>query len=168
MKQLFAIILLIISSAAIAQNTATPSKVDGKDLYIQLINTTSYDFVENVRLTKEQIAASSTLEERIKNLLSNAKSSEFDALMTRDGNSVQLIKYKEQPKVANVPNYFGKEVYFLSNPTKKYNIISTKEITNSDLKKSFYKISKLYSNDETISYDAVIISGNKVDYIKYK
>lgn len=168
MKQLLAITLLVFSLGAIAQNTATPSKIKGKDLYIQLINTTPSVFVENVTLTKEQVLTVSNIEERINLLLNNAKTDNYDFLMTRDGNTVQLYKYTSTVVEPNVPNYFGKEVYFLSNPTKKYNVLSTKEISSNDLKESFYQIALKYSKNDDISYDAVIISGNTAQYIQYK
>ncbi len=168
MKQLFTITLLIFSLTSIAQTTATPNKVDGKDLYVQNTNTTPADFVENITLTKKQISTVSNIEQRIKLLLSNAKSSNYDLITTRDGNTVQLYKYKGSVTKANVPNYFGKTVYFLAMPTKKYNVISTKEIDNSDLKTSFYEISLKYSKNDKVNYDAVIISGNSAQYIQYK
>jgi hypothetical protein len=100
--------------------------------------------------------------------LSNAKSTDFDAITTRDGSSVQLIKYTSAKTKANMLNYFGKEVYFLATPTNKYKVIETKTITKADLKKSFHDVSFKYSKNDNITYDAVIISGNNAQYIQYK
>jgi len=161
MKQLFTITLLVISLITTAQNTATPANVEGKDIYALLVNTTPSDFVETVQLTKEQMVSITDFQHRIETLLSNA-------IVTRDGSTVQLIKYKSVTTEANVPNYFGKEVYFLSNPSKKYKVVATKTITTTDLTKSFYAVAYNYSQNENVLYDAVIISGEHAQYIQYK
>jgi len=133
MKQLFTIILLAISLITIAQNKATPTTIEGKDIYVLLVNIPPSDFVETVQLTKEQMVSISDFENRLETLISNAKSSDFDAMVTRDGSIVQLIKYKSSKEAAHVINYFGKEVYFLSTPIKKYKVVATKTITKTDL-----------------------------------
>ena len=170
MKTIITTTLITMSLFATAQNTATPSNIEGKDIYVLLVNTNAYDFVETVQLSKEQETTVANFGDRIKMLLSNAKSKNFDAITTRDGNTVQLIKYKSSSTIttATVPNYFGKEVYFLSNPTKKHKVIATKELTADDLKKHFYKVAESYTKDDAIVYDAVVISENKVQYIVYK
>jgi hypothetical protein len=168
MKQLFTITLLVISLITTAQNTATPANLEGKDIYALLVNTTPSDFVETVQLTKEQMVSITDFQHRIETLLSNATSTDFDAIVTRDGSTVQLIKYKSVTTEANVPNYFGKEVYFLSNPSKKYKVVATKTITTTDLTKSFYAVAYNYSQNENVIYDAVIISGEHAQYIQYK
>ena len=114
------------------------------------------------------MGAITNFDNRIKTLISNAKSTDFDAIVTRDGSSVQLIKYKGAKTVANVPNYFGKEVYFLSIPTKIYEVVATEIITKADLKKLFYNVASIYHKNEKITYDAVIISGENAQYIQYK
>jgi len=168
MKQLFTIILLAISLITTAQNTATPTSIQGKDIYVMLVNTTPHDFVETVQLTKEQMATITGFENRIETLLNNATSTDFDAMITRDGSTVQLIKYKSKKTPTNIPNYFGKEVYFLSNPLRKYKIITTKTIAKTDLKKSFVNVANIYSKNDNITFDAVIISGKNAQYIQYK
>jgi hypothetical protein len=168
MKQLFTVILLVISLIATAQNSAKPSNIDGKDIYVLLVNTTPSEIVGNVNLSQEQMAAVTNFESRIQSLLNKATGKDFDAITTRDGNSAQLIKYKTTKTLANVPNYFGKEVYFFSVPTKKYIIKESKEITENDLKQPFYSVAANYSKNDNEIYDAVIISGNKAEYIKYK
>lgn len=170
MKQLFTLALIVISLITNAQNTATPSQVGGKDIYVLLVNSMPYDHIETVQLTKDQIANSSNFESKIATILSSAKSNDFDAITTRDGVTVQLIKYKNVAnKVdAKMPNYFGKEVYFFSTPTKKYKVIATKEIPTADLQKSFYQVASIYYKNENVTYDAVIISENNAQYIQYK
>jgi len=168
MKELFTITLLVISLITTAQNTATPANIEGKDIYALLVNTTPSDFVETVKLTKEQIVSITDFQHRIETLLNNAKSTDFDAIVTRDGSTVQLIKYKSVTTEANIPNYFGKEVYFLSNPSKGYKVLATKIITKTDLTKSFYDVAYNYSKNENVIYDAVIISGDHAQYIQYK
>jgi len=168
MKQLITIILLAISLITTAQSAATPNSIQGKDIYVLSINTTPSDFVENVKLTKEQMVSITDFDNRIQTLLNSAKSTDFDAIVTRDGNSVQLIKYKSAKTEANLPNYFGKEVYFLSTPSRKYKVIATKTITKTDLEKSFYDVAYKYSKNENTTYDAVIIFGETAQYIQYK
>lgn len=168
MKQLFTVTLLVISLITTAQNTATPSNIKGKDIYVMLMNTTPSDFVKTVQLTKDQESKVETFDNRIQTILGNAANSDFDALVTRDGNTFQLMKYKSVKTAANVANYFGKEVYFYSTPTKKYKTIESKEINSADLKKPFYNIAANYSKNDNATYDAVVISGNKAEYIQYK
>lgn len=170
MKQLFTITLLVLSLISTAQNTASPTNIGGKDIYVLLVNISEYDVVDNVKLTKEQIATTSNFEESIHFLINKVKIAEYDAISTRDGESAQVLKYKNKTgaEKANVPNLFGKEMYFLSNPTKKYKVVATKEITETDLKKSFYNVSSIYSKNENVVFDAVIISGNIAQYIQYK
>lgn len=168
MKQLFTVTLLIISLITTAQNTAKPIQFEGKDIYVMSVNTTSSDFVENVQLTKNQNAEITNLEDRLKAILSNATGASFDAIVTRDGITAQLMKYKSGKTDASIPNYFGKEVYFFSTPTKKYKVVANKKIDTTDLQKAFYTVANKYSKNNEISFDAVIISGNKAEYIQYK
>jgi len=168
MKQLITVTLLIISLTTIAQNTAIPSNIKSKDLYVFIKNNTPSNFVKTVKLTKQQITSINSLDNRIQTIIDNASNIDFDAIITRDGNTAQLVKYKTSKEKATTHNYFGKEVYFLSNPTKKYTVLETKEIASADLKKTFYHIGKNYSVNENITFDAVIISGNKAEYIQYK
>lgn len=169
MKQLFTITLLAISLITTAQNTATPDKIEGKDIYVFLINTNPADFVESVNLTKELATSTTDFNTRIKLILSKASTKNYDAITTRDGVSVQLVKYKDPKNVAkaNVPNYFGKEVYFLSIPTKKYKVLETKELNKEDAKKAFYTVASEYTKNDNITFDALIISNQQVQYIEY-
>jgi len=169
MKQLLTITLLVFSIITTAQNTATPAKIEGKDIYVLLVNTNPTDFVESVNLSKEQATSATDFNTRIQLLISLASTQDYDAITTRDGKSVQLIKYKDNKNItkANVPNYFGKEVYFLSNPTKKYKVVETKEITKEDAKNVFYNVASTYAKNDNVTFDAVIISNKQVKYIQY-
>ncbi|MDG1477914.1 MAG: hypothetical protein P8Q14_12260 [Vicingaceae bacterium] len=168
MKHLFTITLIIFSLITTAQNTAKPSNIEGKDIYVLSVNTTPSSFVKNVQLTKEEIAGITDFESRIKTILNKEKNIDFDAIITRDGNTIKLVKYKSTSIDAKIPNYFGKEVYFFSTPTKKYKVVSSKEINATDLQKAFYTVANKYSKNDELSFDAVIISGNKAAYIQYK
>ena len=168
MKQLFTVTLLILSLTITAQNTATTKSIESKDIYILLKNTTPSNYIKAVKLTKEQISSIANIEDRVIALLKNVQNIDFDAIVTRDGNTARLYKYKAAKSKAIIPNYFGKEVYFLSKPTKKYKTIITQEIVSADLQKPFHVIAKKYSENEKVSFDAVIISGSKADYIQYK
>ncbi len=59
-------------------------------------------------------------------------------------------------------------MYFLATPTKKYKVVSTKEIKETDLIKSFYEVASIYSKNSQVAYDAVIISGTTAEYIEFK
>lgn len=159
------------SVALKAQNKAIPSNIDGKDIYVLLVNTNKNTSAGNLSLTKDQLNNIHTFEDRIQLILKNAPTSNFDAITTRDGNSIQFIKYQNKENItpANVPNYSGKEVYFLSKPVKEYSIIDSRLASTEELSSSFYNLAnKLVKADNKKKFDAIIVSNEKIEYIRFK
>ncbi len=172
MKKILSTILILIASMAInAQNKANPTNIDGKDIYVLLINTNKSTPAGNLNLTKEQIKESSNFEDRIRFILENAPTKDYDAITTRGGNSIQFIKYqnKEEVNSANIPRYSNKEVYFLAKPVKEFTVIDSRLATNDEVNSSFYNMAnKLVKDGNKKKFDAIIVGKDKIEYIKYK
>ena len=171
MRKLVLIALTVVLFGNIqAQENATPNKVNGKDVYVLLLNKLEYKNVGSVNLNVAQIEGVSTIEERIKLFIKNTQL-DFDAIMTRNGNSAMLMKYTQKPKVivGSVIKISNKDVYFFSQPVKKYNSIDSKLITKTEMSQGFNDIVDTYlKNAADFTYDAIIITKDKVEYIIYK
>jgi uncharacterized protein (UPF0332 family) len=172
MKRIISIVLLLIVSIATnAQTTAKAENINGKEILVLVKTANNYTDVGVVNLTNEQIKQTSNLEDRIKMFLANATSNDYDAIYTRDGVTARLIKYNENTQIKEgiLPTSFKKEAYFLSTPTKEYSVVNSKKITAEDMHLSFNKIIQTYINNvQELTYDALLITKDKVEYIVYK
>lgn len=170
MKKILLITSIFLITITIhAQNTAKPNKVAGVDVYALLVNTNTNKFVGNSSLTMEQLETTISFENRIELIMENAPANNYDGVTTRDGITFQFFKYEEKEQhAANVPKYFGIEVYFLSTPYKSYEVIDSRLATSNELKGSFYLTAQqLVKNGLQKEYDAIIVTENKIEYIRY-
>lgn len=172
MKNIFITTIFLVASITInAQNKANPIKVNNKAIYALLINTNKTIPTGKLSLTKEQLNTVTNFENRIQLILKNAPTDNYDAISTRDGITVQFLKYQKSDEIteANIPNYFGKEVYFLSNPIKDYSVIKSRLATTEEIISPFYYLAKkLVKVGYKKKFDAIIVNKDTIEYIKYK
>lgn len=172
MKKIFSTLAILMTALVInAQNKANPTTIEGKDIYTLLINTNRTTPVGNVTLTQGELQKANSFEERIQFILNKAPQANYNAIVSRDGISVQFVKYVNPANVteANVPNYSGKEVYFLSNPTKEFTVVNSRLATKEEISSSFYKMAiQLTKEGNKKKFDAIIVSNDKIEYIRYK
>tara|TARA_R110001592_G_scaffold102391_1_gene289158 strand:- start:608 stop:1123 length:516 start_codon:yes stop_codon:yes gene_type:complete len=153
-----------------AQKAIKPMNIDGKDVYALSLINTEFDIIKWVDLTDEQINNSKTVEGRLTQFIKDLPTTDFDALMTRDGKSALLMKYKvnNEETSCRLVSGFAKDVYFLSVPSKQYKIIEARKLTVEEIHLPFNKIVKNNINYEGLKFDGIIISSDKVEYIVYK
>jgi hypothetical protein len=168
-KIILVLVAIIFSGIIIAQEKGQPTKIKGKDIYTLLVNKTEFNNVGTVKLTEEQINSTTSLEERMELFIKNADS-DFDLIMTRNGLSAILMKYKDGVEIlpGNVIKIQGKDVYLLSSPLKKYDVLESKKILNKEIIMPFNKIVEESIKSMDKDFDAVLIKNNTVDYIVYQ
>lgn len=161
---------LLLTIVSTAQSNATPLKVEDKDVFV-FFPPSKYTIVENVRLANEQISELTSVEEKLQ-IAVKSSTNNFDAIYTRDGISMMFVNYFEaSEKVITHPKIISKkEIYFLSTPAKRYKTIATKTIQKNEMNQSFYKIAEDYINEKPSDklFDAIIVSGDKVEYILFQ
>ncbi|MGB0887759.1 MAG: hypothetical protein ACPGSL_06530 [Vicingaceae bacterium] len=165
------LILLITLTTTKAQNKATPLNFEGKDFYVLLSKTNKTTTVKSLSLTKEQINKVSDFADRIELIIKNAPTNNYDAIYTRDGIAIQYLKYPPATDItkANANNFFGLDLYFLASPTKKYKVIDSRPIQFDEIKLSFYNLTKKIAEEKSSKkYDAIIITQNQINYVRYK
>lgn len=152
-----------------AQQMAQPTRIENKDIYVMSIVNEEFISVENVKLTEQEIATTNSIEEKIKLFVSKASTQNFDAIMTRTGNSATLIKYKNPTSnvIAKPTDSFGKVVFFLSTPTKKYTVIDEKKLSIEEVRLPFNELISNAINASSKPFDAVMIKNNKVEFLVF-
>lgn len=171
MKKIILIALLLVTITVNAQSTAKAQKINGKEIFVLTKIANDYTDVGSVHLTSEQIKQTSNLEDRMKMVIANAKTNDYDAIYTRDGVTARLIKYNgnTQIKEGVLPTSFKKDTYFFALPTKDYEVVTSKEIPLTDLYLTFNQLINRYiDNAQDLTYDALLITKDKVEYITYK
>lgn len=170
-KYILIAILLLTVVFGNAQNIIKPSQVLAKDVYVLTKPSTEFTKVKWIDLTENQINGTNSIEDRLELFIKKSKDLDFDAVMTRDGKSVLLMKYNKsnQEPSCNLIDFLGKDVYFLSIPSKKYTEIKIKSITKDVVHLPFNKIVEKYMNSEKgLEFDAIIVDNNEVKFIAYK
>ncbi|MCB9361176.1 MAG: hypothetical protein H6588_07745 [Flavobacteriales bacterium] len=171
MKKIISIALLFATITVNAQSTAKAEKINGKEIFVLTRIANDYTDVGSVHLTSEQIKQTRNLEDRIKIVIANAKTNDYDAIYTRDGVTARLIKYNENVQITEgvLPVSFKKDAYLFSLPTKEFTVVKSKVMTLDDVHLSFNKIISTYiENAQDLTYDALLITKDKVEYIIYK
>jgi hypothetical protein len=171
MRKIISIALLFVTITVNAQSTAKAGKINGKEIFVLTKIANDYTDVGSVHLSNEQIKQTSNLEERMKMFIANAKTNDYDAMYTRDGVTARLIKYNgnAQIKEGILPSSFKKDAYLFSLPTKEFTVVESKMMSKEEIHLSFNKIISVYiDNAQDLTYDALLITKDKVEYISYK
>jgi len=173
MKKYISIIsILLVTFSVQAQQIVKPINLKDKVIYTSLFNSDGFSHVASVHLTKEQIAQTSNLEQRLELFIANVSEYDYDVLMTRDGNTAILKKYKTTAADVNDVvkiNNQDKEVYFLSAPAKEYDLVKSKSLSNEEVHQSFNQIiTTNINNEKELEFDALVVESDKVKYIIYK
>lgn len=164
--------ILLISFSLKAQQIVKPIDMKGKTVYTSLFNSNELIKVGSVHLSQEQIATTHNLEDRMALFISNASAYDYDVLMTRDGNTAILKKYKttaaSMDEVVKI-NSHDKAIFFLSQPDKEYKAVKTKRLTKEEMHQAFHQIiTHAIHNEKELVYDALVIESDEVKYIVYK
>ncbi len=151
-----------------AQTVSTPT-IGGKEVYIVHMPQAKYKTLGVVRLDDMFDA-----NERMEKLLELAKEKfgdDFDAITTRDGRTANCIKFTETSSgKANYMRASKNQVYILSSPDKKFEILTSEPLEEDYTKLPFHRLLSMLSNkvDMQEGCDAVVLTkDNLVQYIKY-
>lgn len=171
MRKLVVIIALIsFSFNSEAQKKATPLSYHGVEVYSLLTPTDPFTQVGQITVKLPQKFLTNT--EWLNEVLKQSPVQKFDAIVTRNGQVVTFIQYKNLPtkKLGLLTNLKvdGVDVYYFSMPTTPYILIGKSEL-------GAFPFATLYDNTEELlklkfklEYDAIVVGLTEVQYIVYK
>ena len=171
MKNIILIITCVLNiSFALAQDIFLVKNINKKDIYFLSLPSSEYKSVGSITLNEDDLENVSSYEKRFLIAFEKFNNSKFDGIMTREGKTITFIKYsnKKKNRTAKTVNSFGKPIYFLSNPTKEYTVLSTdtKSITSIKTVRLLDEIKKWIKSNK--NSDAIIIEEDLIKHIKYK
>jgi len=171
MKNLLLITISALSlSFATAQESFKVKNINNKDIYFLSLPTSEYQTVGSVTLNSSDLSDVKTLEDRFLAAFDKYSSLGFDAIITREGKTISFIKYTttKSNNTGVTANSFGKEIYFLAKPSKKYKVLKTQPVK----KETIQHVMLLTDIREWIAQDneseAIIIENDNISFIKYK
>lgn len=169
MRNLLIILAVLFSSIVTAQQKAQPININGKDVYTLLLSQTEFENVGVVKLNQNQINSTTSIEKRMKLFIENT-TVDFDAIMSRNGISAILMKYKNNVDENNgkVIQLLRKDVYLLATPLSNFVVVETQNIPQEEIQKPFNQIVENLIKSNNNDFEGLIIKDNKVDFIKYK
>lgn len=168
------ILLLFVSLLSIvldAQEKATAINFHGVDVYVMMTPTESFTQVGQTIFEPTKKKMSNT--EWLDAVMQQSPVKEFDAIVTRNGNTITYIQYKNHPteKSGIITNLRSNsvDVYYFSIPTKNYTVISSASMGSLNSFVGFYDIiGELTTRKVKLEYDAIIVGLTDVQYIIYK
>lgn len=172
MKNIISVaILLLVITITKAQTTATATIINNKDVNFLLKTSKEFAYKGSVHLSDDQILQTKNLEDRAKLFISNAPTQDFDGIFSRDGRTAILMKYTGEHGTSQgtLLASFKKDIYMLSNPVKEYNVLKSLPMTLEEIQSQLPKLIDSYIEKSTdLTYDALLITKDKVEFILYK
>ena len=156
-----------------SQTKALPLTYHGAQIFSLLAPVGAYEVVETRDMSKSATKYTvRTFSDRMELILNWNTSAQYDAILTRDGINIQYVRLKnvrEEPQgtLVNMAGP-GVDMYFLSQPMKRYTVVGQKNINQFDFNQSFVALSnELLGVKFKMEYQAVIVGVDVVSYVVY-
>ncbi len=164
---------LLFSLYGFTQTKSSPLLFSGIEIYALNAPVQSYDVVATRDISKESSKyATRSFSDRVDMIVNFNSSKPYNAIITRDGITIQYIRTKnmrnEPEGVLVNMSGTGVDMYFLSQPMQRYQIVGQKRIDQFNFTQSFISLSNdLLAVKFKLEYNAVIVGVDMVSYVVY-